>query len=73
MTKVSEENMRQEKLFRRWRAENGEQEQPPEGRHALGVSGRLTWFLRRQRGSRAREDDERSIKQCASSQAHNLF
>lgn len=32
---VSEENMRREKLFRRWRTENGEHEQSPKGRQAL--------------------------------------
>lgn len=73
MTKVNEENRRQDKLFRRWRAENREQDQLQEGRHVQGVSGRLTWFLRRQRGGRAREADDRSIKPCTSSLAHNLF
>ncbi len=65
--------MRQDKLFKRWRTNNGKQEQQ-EGRYTFNkVSGRLTRFLRRRRAGQSREHGDRSIQQRASPLEHGLF
>jgi len=72
--KAREVNMRLQKRFTRWRTDNEEQEQQPEGRHALkNVTGRLNRFWRRRRGSQPRDHDDCSIHQCVSALAHGLF
>jgi len=65
--------MRQDKLFKRWRKNNGKQEQQ-EGRYTFNkVSGRLTRFWRRQRASQSREQGDCSTQQCASPLEYGLF